>query len=305
MRTRLPKHSEALRSTGPATSQSGLGGSVLEIAGRRAETSELVWLELLRAVDRPDRLEFALPSGSATFSGQSAWLTRGAFVTLVRGGDGGAVAEGGLGIIEGSGVFEGRVDAVTLRSDTLFGQHIVVSAVAVYHFLRTSSERVYHQVTDADIAERVARELELVAVVEASSRLYDRVTRRGDPLRFLRQRAQSANRHLAVTGGRLYFRKTIPAMSRDALRAKTPELVSFEWMERGSAGHQGGKCVVCGNRPWQPLTVLTLTDFGPAVDGPYRLLRSRQRVDPEGCTTTAWFLDEGLSYTDWLGRKPA
>jgi hypothetical protein len=273
----------------------------LEIAGRRVDVSNLVWLELLRAVDRPDRLEFALPSDSASFGEQSAWLTRGAFVTLVL-GDAGAE---GQRRIEGSGVFEGRVDAVTLRTDTVLGQHVVVSVVAVYHFLRVPSKRVYHQVTDADIAERVACELELVPVVDASSRLYDRVTRRGDPLRFLRQRARGAKRHLAVTNGRLYFTKTLPASSRDELRAKTPELVSFEWKERGSAGRRGGECVVRGARQWQPLAVLTLADFGRPVDGSYVLLRSRQRIDPEGSTTTAWFLDEGLSYTDWLGRKPA
>lgn len=250
----------------------------------------MAWLEILRAVDRPDRLEFAVLVDGASFGASPRCLRRGVFVAA--------------SFAEGRG-FEGRVDSVSLRTDLQFGRHIVVSALTPYHFLRVPSTLVYRQVTDADVAERVARELELVPVVEASSRLHQQLRREGDPLCFLRRRAWAAKRHLAVTAGRLYLTRELPAGEPTELRAHAAELVSFECMARGAEAHVGGEFVVRGARSADPLAVLTLVDFGSAVDGPYRLVRSRQRIDPEGCTTTGWFLQRGLSYTDWLGRVPA
>jgi hypothetical protein len=171
-------------------------------------------------------------------------------------------------------------------------------AYAHYHYLRAARPRErYYQVTDAELAGRIASELELVAVVDPESEVHAWVDREGDPLHFLRGRARRAGRHFGVSGGKLFFTRAVPPPP-DATAVIGPlDLVALEvWA--GGAGGRGGKLEAAGDADWQPLRQFQLRGAGE-MDGGYRAVRCAHVLDGSGCRTVVEFLEEGLDLDAW------
>jgi hypothetical protein len=111
-------------------------------------------------------------------------------------------------------VFRGIIDRARESVDAESGRAFSIVAHSAFHRLRTRlrerGERFY-QVTDSEAAERIAFDLGLAPVVEPTPHVHRALEVRGDPLRFLRERAREHGFQLAVSDGRLYFSKALPS----------------------------------------------------------------------------------------------
>jgi len=245
---------------------------------------DLVFADVFQAIDRPDRLEAAL------------WLE------TKQGGKGNPALDLGPGrslaaLLAGQQVFDGKVSRVSFALDGQLGKTISLVAYAEYHGLR-ALRRVdrYYQATDSEIAERIASELGLMAVVERVEEVNPVVWREGDPLRFLRRRAEKRGFHLAVSGGKLYFGKRLPPLEwkggEALLLNGATELFSMEIGESGEG--RRGRLEAPGNPGWRPLVSFELGEpwSGPGRSGKrYQAIRTQHRLDSSGYQTTVDFTE--------------
>ena len=244
-------------------------------------------LEVLQAVDRPDRLEASYIAPEADPGGTLAPEALHAGASL-----------------GGELLFEGRIDRAGWGQDAARGRRRCVVAYAAYHYLRAARRReMYYQVTDAEIAHRIASELELVPVVEPVSEVHASVERDGDPLLFLRRRARRSGRHFGVSGGRLYFTQALPDAGEPLALDGTRDLLALEvWRRRGA--ERGGVLETAGDPRWRPLRPFTLDGTG-AADGRFRAVRCAHRVDASGYRSEVEFLEAGIDVEAWRrGGEP-
>ncbi len=154
----------------------------------------------------------------------------------------------------------------------------------------------YFQMTDAEIATRIAGELGLVPRVEATSEVHARIERRGDPLRFLRGRADRAGRVLAITAGMLWPVRALPPSSELAGLAPRrltldSALLALETEDRGEAGRCGW-FEVPFDGGWRPLLEVDIAVSGASWDGRSRVVRCAHTIDADGGRTRIEFVQE-------------
>jgi hypothetical protein len=254
--------------------------------------AELLGAEVLQAADRPDRLEVALAPGPA---GDDDILARRFAAGSIR------------ALLHGVPAFDGRVDRVRWALDARRGRHLVLVAYAHFHSLRAARSRArYDQVTDSDVARRIASELELAAVVDRASRVHAALVRDEDSLVFLRRRARASGFHLAVTAGRLFFTRDVPEEGETA-SVRAGGCLDLEVVDPSGGeeqGRRGGGMELPGDGRWRPLVPFELRGLAPRADGRYRVVRSLHRLDAEGYRTRVEFLEDGLDLEAWCpGRK--
>jgi hypothetical protein len=239
--------------------------------------AQVVSADAFLAVDRPDRLELEVldPGG-----GRAELLPR-------------SQVDFWLGERR---LFSGVLERSGMRRDR-HGGRLSLVAYAPYEMRRRrmASDRYcdrYYQMSDAEIAARIARELGLVARVEATREVHRRIERRGDPLRFLRQRALEEGCELGVSGGALYFVRRLSRLAGAGRVLRLGEgVVGFEVEDRGERGTRG-EVEIQGDPGWQPLLGLDLRGAGPPWDGAYLVIRCRHQLDGSGYVTVLEFARE-------------
>lgn len=146
-------------------------------------------------------------------------------------------------------VFDGEIVALELQPTPAGTLTTVVRAADKSHRLhRGRQTRSFVQVTDSDIATRIAREVGLQPDVEATSEVYDYVLQDNQTnYEFLRQRAERIGFAFWVSDGRLRFRRP---------SADPPSPITLEWGRTLthfhpvlSAGRQVSEVTVRG---WDP-----------------------------------------------------
>ena len=244
---------------------------------------------LALAADRPDRLEVELVCDRRGVALES--VSPGAGVQLLAG-------EGEL--------FRGNVSSRSLEVDRgeSVGRFVAYSD---YEAHRGGKPREsYYQMSDGEVAERIACELGLESRVERTSFVHERLDRVGDSLRFLRQRARRIGFELAVTAGTLWFASGLPAVDELPFPCTTPmvkpdgELLSIHVEDRGELG-RGGEIVLAGDDRWRPLVVFEIEGFGAMWDGSYRAIRCIHSRGIDGARTRVVFLERGADRVRWDG----
>ncbi|MBN1443536.1 MAG: hypothetical protein JXA90_12570 [Planctomycetes bacterium] len=247
--------------------------------------------DLFEAVDRPDRLELEIiGAGGSAAERSCAGLRPGSTADLFSGD---------------RLLFAGRVERCGLRLGS-GGWRARAVAWSSYESLRgRSAQETYFELTDSEIAERIAADLDLRAHVEPTREVHRRLERRGDPLRFLRRRARSIGYELAVAGGTLYFCREVPAVERAPLRIDPAGgWLALDVEERGAAG-RGGALEMSAAFCLRPLLPLDLAGFGPAWDGRYRVVRARHHAGTPGARSRIEFLEQGTDFARWSGEAGA
>ena len=211
-------------------------------------------LLLSQATDRPDRLEARVtPSPGA----ESAPLLAGLPVTLR---------------VDARARFSGVVESVRSGIHADSGSWLTVVAYTKYQSLRSTTTASYYQVTDGELARKLAGELELVPVVDTTHEIHSRVVVRGDPLVVLRAAAARSGNHLAVTGGRLYFVRDLPILEEVRPPDFRREVLACEW-RCSRIGERRGTIETLGSGRWRPLAGFHLRGAPGVEDGPYRVDR--------------------------------
>jgi hypothetical protein len=154
---------------------------------------------------------------------------------------------------------------------------------------------VYYQSTDAEIAARIAGDLELTAVTDPTERIHRRIARREDPLRFLRRLSGEAGFGLAVAAGKLYFRRDVAA-GGGSLLVTGKALVSWAEMARGEGQGRHVSLAIAGDPRLRPLARVRLADGEELVAE-----RVIHRTGPAGFTTHADLTPRG----PWRGGEAA
>lgn len=119
-------------------------------------------------------------------------------------------------------VFEGEIVGLELEPTAVGTLTLVVRAYDRSHRLhRGRRTQSYQQVTDSDLATRIAREAGLDPDVESTSEVYSYILQDNrTPYEFLRERAERIGFAFWVSEGKLHFRR--PA-------ARPPEPIPLEW----------------------------------------------------------------------------
>ncbi len=119
-------------------------------------------------------------------------------------------------------VFEGEIVGLELEPTAAGTLTLVVRGYDRSHRLhRGRRTQSYQQVTDSDLATRIAREVGLTPDVEATSEVYEYVLQHNrTAYEFLRERAERIGFAFWVSDGQLHFRR--PA-------ARPPEPILLEW----------------------------------------------------------------------------
>ncbi len=256
-------------------------------AGGEPLRSPILRVEIGLAVDRPDRLEI-LTAPTAASSREVA-------------------GDGVVATLDGVILFSGRIDRSGLSLDSLHGRTGRLVAYSRYHRLRRGKlPQCWYQTTDSEAAERLASALELAPRVERTTRVHASLERHTDPLRFLRERAVECGFQLAVTGGRLYFSRELPALDSILCISRRGEILSLDVEERvgPSCALTGGQLEVELDSRFRPLTLLDLNGLDGRDGGLYRSVRVMHTIDSDGGRTRVEFVERGLDYALWRGRDP-
>jgi len=266
----------------------------LTIDGSSLPGVDVLSADIFQAVHRPDRLEVALLANP----GGEDRMQRVGSGSVLPGSRVTATADG----VE---LFSGRVERTAFGIDRSRGRSFSLVAFSSYHHLRASQGTVcYYQTTDSEAAERIASALELVAVVDPVRHVHDFLEQRGDPLRFLRRRARDCGYQLAVSRGKLYFRKQLPALSESLPAGWEKDLMSFELVARERVGGRGavrvGSLEVRGNPRLRPLMSFEVVKgLGVATRGRYHSVRVLHLMDSSGYRSKVEFLEETMDNSEW------
>jgi len=260
--------------------------------------------DVFTAVDRPDRLELELVdsdigAGRHGDAGAGRHDTQRSLEEL-----GGGPLRPGRALefwIGSRRLFSGRVERCGFRLDRQGGRWLSV-AYTDYESRRSHlADDTYYQLTDAEIAARIAVELGLEPRVEPTREVYARVERHGDPLRFLRERARRIGFELAVTPTDLIFASDVPSRAGAPRRVdRNANLIELDVEEHGPLG-RGGGLALAGDASWQPLVEFDLSGFGRAWDARYRTVRCRHYISESGYRSVVDFLEEGTDLETWKG----
>ena len=265
----------------------------LTIDGSPLPAVDVLWADIFQAVHRPDRLEVALlayPGGEDR-------------VQRVRPGSR-VTADA-----DGSELFSGRVERTAFEVDSSCGRSFSLVAFANYHHLRASGGTVCHyQTTDSEAAERVASALELVAVVDPVRHVHPVLRQQGDPLRFLRRRARDCGFQLAVSRGKLYFKKELPTLPESLPVGWEKDLLSLKLVAREGSGERGGaragSLEVRGNPRLRPLMSFEVVKgLGVAARGRYHSVRVLHLMDSSGYRSRVEFREKTMDSSTWPPMK--
>jgi hypothetical protein len=231
---------------------------------------ERLWTFL--AGDRPDRLEvrFALaPARHEPVVG---------------------LAPGDAVVLESYGepVFRGEVDsaAVEVGPD---GRWLRCLAYPGFHRRRSELGPLrLRRVTDAEVARAIADALGLLADVEPTSEVHDAVEVEGDPLRYLRSRAERCGFRFGVLGRRLAFRSEWRTGRDAGVVTGGGDVVSAALTDSRERG-RSGKIEVRGDPRWRPCSRFGLVAVPGLADGRYRAERVLHLVDAFGYRTVVEF----------------
>ena len=261
------------------------GGARAEIVlGGARPRAPISRLEVHLAADRPDRLDVDLVVTSRDEASLFAALSTPPGVAI-------------RARIGGRPVFSGTTDGWSLRRDAFSGSSIRVLAHAAYQSSRAkSAARRYYQVTSSDVAEAIARELELLAVVERTRTVHARCECAGDPLRFLRELACEEEFELAVVDGTLYFVNELP-VAKERMTATAGDLISLQ-LDRPCSRRADGVMEVRGDPRWRPLVPFGVAPAfaSPALDGRLVAWRCVHRLSRDGYVT-------GIEFRRGLGER--
>ena len=253
--------------------------------------SAVLRADISMAADRPDRLEIeAVDTDPASgLEGRGGDLLRPGHPVEI--------------LLEDTPLFAGRVERCALRSDRQ-GHRWLVVAYSEYERLRSGKMKdTYFQMSDSEIALQIASELGLRPRVELTLEVFARVERRGDPLRFLRQRARQINFQFAVMNGELLFASEVETLPKGPLRLSPgSDLISIEVEDRGLLG-RGGCFQATGNPAWRPLREFDVRGCGPAWDSRYHTVRCRHFLGVSGYWCQVDFLEEGTDFAFWEGER--
>ncbi|HLU50214.1 MAG TPA: hypothetical protein VK116_19090 [Planctomycetota bacterium] len=230
---------------------------VIPYAPALGEGRRITRASILRAVDRPDRLELDWRDESVEESDGPA---PGAPIEL---------------LVSEDEVFRGVIERVgELRDRTGWARRLV--AWSEWDERRASIAREHFEVTDSELATRIALALGLKPAVEPTIDVHERISIEGDPLVFLRTRARAHGFELAVASGTLHFAGEIAGAGgrverivagRDAMEIELEERVRGRY----------ARVVVRGRPRFEPLGTVELSGFGGRRDGRFRVLRVRSR----------------------------
>ena len=219
-----------------------------------------------QALDRPDRIEMRLVSTQANLASDAELGGR---VTLDR---------------NGSPRFRGVVESVTGGFDARRGAWLNIVAYAGYHRRRQLPPVRYYQLTDSELAQRLAVALQLVPIVDPTTTVRRCVEVSGDPLSALRQVAAVCAFELAVTDSKLFFVRSLPRTSHVAVVDFRTEVASLEWTCRRDDLVRGNLRFV-GERDWRPLSHFRLHGLPRRDDRIWRVERVMHFLDREGYRT--------------------
>jgi len=269
---------------GPAVPELVVGGREIPLGGSTFR------IRLLLAADLTDSLEVSLAG-----SGPASSSVRAGEPVLFR--------------LGGRVRFRGLVERATAALDARLGASAGFQARPEW-FGRAASlprEEEYFQVTDSEVAARIADALGLEARIEATSRVHARLLRRGDPLEFLRERARCSGLVLGIREGLIHFTRKLPgtggAVLPDPSRTGSSRIGSFELgphspvrslrVSRWAEGRTG--IIALGEDPGiSPLDRLRLLGLGSDYDGHYRVARVRIDSEPGQTACEVFWLDEGM-----------
>jgi hypothetical protein len=237
------------------------------------EGAAFVSVDLFTALDRPDRLEIEI------LLPETRSLPHGTRVEFRLGG-----TRRFAGLVERSGL---RIDGGGTRAS-------LVAYAAYESCRRRQGYDCYYQMSDSEIASRIAGELGLTPHVETTPVVHGRLERRGDPLCFLRARARRVGFELAVSDDVLYFTRRLPLVRSPPKLVRVGEgIVNLEIEERGPQG-RAGELRVLGDPIWRPLLEVDIRGAGSLGDGVYRVIRCRHHLDAGGYDTVIQFQEEGV-----------
>ena len=249
---------DAHRASGKTGTTWRLPASIeLTIASEKLAGYGVRSLLLSQATDRPDRLEARVTPSPGAESAESAQLLAGLPVTLR---------------VDARARFSGVVESVRSGIHADSGSWLTVVAYTRYQSLRSMTTASYYQVTDDELARKLAGELELVPVVDTTHEIHSRVVVRGDPLVVLRAAAVRSGNHLAVTGGRLYFVRDLPIIEEVRPPDFRREVLACEW-RCSRIGERRGTIETLGSGRWRPLAGFHLRGVPGVEDGSYRVDR--------------------------------
>jgi hypothetical protein len=241
---------------------------LIEAEGRPLDGIEIASAEVFQAADRPDRIEASIAAPAGRRSRLDEVLGPGAPLRAV---------------LDGEVLFEGQVARAGRSFARDRGAMLTVVGYAAYHRLRSASaEERYFQATDGEIAERIASSLELSSAVETQGRIHASITRRGDPLRFLRGLAREGGFQLAVSRGRLYFLRE-PPEDGGPLRIDAAAGIA-SWKEAEGEAGRLGRAVLAGDPRLRPLAAIEGAPPGRPTR-PWRIHRAIHGLGPGGYTT--------------------
>jgi len=246
---------------------------------------------LYQALDRPSRLEVEVLTGRSGGLPGSLPAPVGSRVTLASGGE---------------TCFCGVVERCGRRVDADEGPVSWLVAYSDYHRHRLELRRrgsalgPWYQATDSETAERIASALQLVASVDPTTRVHPVVEPRGDPLRFLRERARECGYELAVWDGRLHFVRSLSSPEA-ACVPSSEDVLGFEVEERrsGSSTIRGGRLEHAGDWRLRPLLSLDLERLDGGSGGRYRSVRTLHALDRSRFRTVVELVAEGFDYSLW------
>jgi hypothetical protein len=166
---------------------------------------------------------------------------------------------------------------------------------------RLPLEEEYREVTEAEVAARIADALGLEGRIEEAGQVRELLIRRGDPIEFLCRLAGATGRFVAVAAGCLHFASKLPAAR---LHEIGPEhrLVSFQAIS--SADGLSGSITIDGDPGIRPLDRFLLPDalgadlpgrpqLSGTPSGALRATRVRLVIGGGGIVTEVTFASEG------------
>ncbi|MEC9348095.1 MAG: hypothetical protein VX387_00125 [Planctomycetota bacterium] len=252
----------------------------------------LLSCELLLTADGSDRLELSFSADEVRGGPQAALEACGAGVELTLGHPCGAL-------------FRGSIQANGLKWDS-GGTALFLTAGADHHHSGEFPDpQTYYQHSDSELAEAIASELGLRALVEPTEEVFERVVRRGDRLDFLRERARKIGFELALLPGELFFSSKLPRCAElsglpaaRGVLSRDESLLEFSFRELSGLG-RGGDFEVRGDPGWRPLQELDIAGMGDPFDGRYRVARARHHWDELGYRTRVDYLETGVDLELW------
>ncbi len=194
--------------------------------------------------------------------------------------------------LAGEDRFRGSVERASILSGPREGTVLEVAARASWigRARALPLEEEYREVTDAEVAARIADALGLAGRIDPTPEVHRRLERRGDPLAFLLGRARAAGRLAGIAAGGLHFSARLPAGAVHEVGPHVPVL-AFRASER--AGGRSGTVVLAGDPGVSPLDRLRLPGLGPASGGVLRVSRVRIRMGPLGFSVEVSWVEEG------------